>query len=349
MGRMEISKQSSDSDQGLRMRAGAMALGIGILIFAGKWLAYFLTGSTAVYSDAMESVVNVVAGGMLIYSLRVAARPPDHDHPYGHGKVEFFSAGVEGTMISFAAFLIFMEAGRGFLEGREVKAIDQGLWILMIAAVLNGALGMFLVRTGRKTNSLALIADGKHLLTDVYTSLGVVGGLIGIWITGWKLIDPIVAALMGLLILREGSNLIREAVRGLMDEADDDLLEEVVRVLGAERKVWHIDFHSLRVWRSGHFYHVDMHVEIPRYYDIERQHEINEELEVMILDGMKVPGEAIFHFDPCRPRLCTMCAIEDCAIREAQFEAPSPVTLMTATREDEALDTGIPLSEATRS
>lgn len=328
-----------------RLRAARFALGLGVLIFVGKWIAYFITGSTAVYSDAMESVVNVAAGVMLLYSLRVAERPADHDHPYGHGKVEFFSAGMEGAMICFAAVLIALEAVRSLLEHRTLENLDFGFLILIVASVCNGLLGMYLIRTGQRTQSIALIADGKHLLVDVYTSFAVVGGLLAIWLTQWLWLDPLIAFTMSGLILVEGWKLMRHAIGGLMDEADPDLLHRLVGVLEAKREPWHIDVHGLRAWRSGRLHHLDLHLCLPRYFDIEREHQINDALEAVIFKELGVEGEAIFHFDPCRPRQCATCMIFDCKIRSAPFEQRPPITLESATREDETLDAGIPVSQ----
>lgn len=338
------SAADSNAEAQLRLRAGKLALGLGVLIFFGKWVAYFVTGSTAVYSDAMESVVNVTAGLMLLYSLHIADRPADRDHPYGHGKIEFFSSGIEGAMICFAAVLIFVEAVRSLVEHRTIERVDYGLLILIVASVCNGLLGLYLIRTGQHTKSVALVADGKHLLTDVYTSFGVVGGLFAIWITDWVWLDPLIALGMSGLILSEGGKLVREAIRGLMDEADRDLLEKFVAVLETKREPWHIDVHGLRVWRSGRLHHLDLHLCLPRYFDIEREHQINDALEAVIFQELGVEGEGIFHFDPCRPRQCAACKMSDCQLRSAAFVQRPPITLESATRGDETLDAGIPVS-----
>ncbi len=329
----------------LRLRAGKLALALGILIFIGKWIAYFLTESMAVYSDAMESVVNVTAGLMLLYSLRIAERPADHDHPYGHGKIEFFSAGIEGAMICFAAVLICLEAVRSLVEHRRIEHLDAGFLILAVASVCNGLLGLYLLRIGKSTHSIALVADGKHLLADVYTSIAVLGGLLAIWMTGWLWLDPLIAFAMSGLILFEGGKLVRSAIAGLMDEADPNILERFVSAIEAHRAPWHIDVHSLRVRRSGRRHHLDMHLCLPRYFDIEREHQINDALERMLFQALGVEGEAIFHFDPCRPRQCSTCMMSDCKLRSAPFEGRSPITLESATREDETLDGGIPVSQ----
>lgn len=327
-----------------RLRAGRLALVAGLGVFAAKLVAWWLTGSTAVLSDALESVVNVVAGALLLYSLHVSHQPADRNHPYGHGKVEFFSAGVEGTLIGIAALLIGIEAVRQLVLGPELRRLDLGLLVVTAATAVNGALGAYLIRVGRRSHSLALVADGRHLLTDVATSVGVIVGLAAVRITGITILDPLVALLVALQIVRTGWLLAREAVGGLMDEADPDLLGRLVTALETDRAPWCIDAHSLRAWRSGPVQHADLHMVVPRYFDADRLHEIDERIEAAMLAAAGLPGEAIVHFDPCRPRYCRRCAMADCPVRESPFEARRPLTLERATRGDEALETGAPVS-----
>jgi len=327
-----------------RIRAGIVAFAGSVAILAAKLAAWALTGSTAVLSDALESFVNVAAGAILLGSLRLAARPADENHPYGHGKVEFFSAGVEGTLIAVAALLIGVESVHALLAGPAIRQLDVGLVLITAATAANAGLGGFLIRVGRRVHSLALVADGRHLLTDVATSAGVIVGLLLVRITGIALLDPLVALLVAGHILVTGWRLGREAVRGLMDEADPGVLAEMVRVLEERRAPSTIDAHSLRAWRSGAIEHVDLHVVVPRYFDADRLHEIDQELESALLSASGRPGEAIVHFDPCRPRHCGGCAMSACPVRAAAFQARRPLTLERATRGDEALDSGMPVA-----
>jgi cation diffusion facilitator family transporter len=330
-------------DSVARLRAGRLALGTGILVFAVKLAAWRLTGSAAVLSDALESVVNVVAGALLLYSLYVSTRPADADHPYGHGKVEFFSAGVEGALIGVAAVLIAVEAIRQLVVGPAVRQIDVGLALVTVATAANAAVGWHLIRVGRRAHSLALVADGKHLLTDVATSVGVIAGLAAVWLTGWVVLDPLVALAVALHILRTGWELVRQAIGGLMDEAEPGLLRRMVEALEHGREPWCIDAHSLRAWRSGHTQHVDLHMVVPRYFDADRLHGISEQVEEVLLAASGLPGEAIVHFDPCRPRHCAGCTVDPCPVRSVPFVARRPLNLERATRGDEALDTGAPV------
>lgn len=334
---------ASPLEHGVRLRAGRLALVGGIAVLVAKLAAWQLTGSTAVFSDALESFVNVAAGALLLYSLYLSSQPADRNHPYGHGKVEFFSAGVEGTLIAIAAVLIGIAALRQLIRGVELRSLDLGLVLVTAATAANAAIGLHLIRVGRRVHSLALVADGRHLLTDVVTSVGVIIGLALVWITGLSILDPIVALIVAAQILRTGWQLSRQAIGGLMDEADPDSLGEMVRALEVQREPSWIDTHSLRSWRSGAVEHVDLHMVVPRYFDADRLHEIDEQVERALLAATRRPGEVITHFDPCRPRHCTGCSMEPCSVRSAPFARLRLLTLDRATRSDEALDTGTPI------
>lgn len=321
----------------MRIRAGAASLVGGALICAGKFGAYSVTLSTAVLSDALESVVNVVAAALLLYGLIVAARPADRDHPYGHGKVEFFTAGVEGGLIVVAAGLILWEAAVELWFGPHLRRPDAGLLMVGGLAVANALLATYLIRVGRTHQSLALVADGKHLMTDVVTSVGVVVGLGAVWLTGWKPLDPLVAMAVAANILWTGWRLLRDAVGGLMDEADPEHLSRMVDGLEPSREPWWIDVHGLRAWRPANLQHVDLHVVVPRYFDAERLHEIDREIGAALLDRAGLPGDVIIHFDPCRPRHCRICRMQDCPVRSARFDQEEPLTLERVTRAEDPL------------
>jgi cation diffusion facilitator family transporter len=335
---------SAAHDHGSRLRAGRIAFAGSIVILAAKLAAWALTGSAAVLSDALESFVNVAAGAILLASLRFAAEPADRNHPYGHGKVEFFSAGVEATLIAVASLLIVNEAIRAIRVGPALRQLDVGLLLVSAATAGNLWIGLYLIRVGRRAHSLALVADGRHLLTDVATSVGVLFGLFLVRVTGIALLDPLVALAVAGQILFTAFRLAREAVRGLMDEAEPDLLGEMVDAIERSRQPWFIDAHSLRAWRSGPIEHVDLHLVVPRYYDADRLHDIADEVESALLAASGRPGEAIVHFDPCRPRHCPGCAMEGCPVRSAPFGIRRPLTLERATRGDETLDSGAPVA-----
>ena len=336
---------ASQEEETARRRAAYLALYGGITVLAGKTLAYFLTDSTAVLSDALESTVNVVTALFLVYSIRLSSTPADRNHPYGHGKIEFFAAGVEGTLIAVAALLIMVAAAYSLWYGPKVHQIDLGIQLLIGFSLINGAIGWHLLRVGKRVHSLALHADGMHLMTDLLTTAGVVAGLIAVRVTGIQYLDPLAAILVAINILRTGWNLSRTAIKGLMDEADDDLLETITARLEAARKAWCIYVHSLRTWSSGNLHHVDFHLTVPRYYDAERMHEVDEDYKTEAFASDARPWDAIIHYDPCRPRHCSGCTVTPCPTRSSPFKERLPLSIEETTRTDESLDEGMPLNE----
>jgi len=319
-----------------RLRAGRVSLAVGVVVLASKVGAYLLTGSAAIFSDAAESVVNVAAAAMLIWSLAVAARPADRDHPYGHGKVEFFTAGIEGGLILVAAVMIVIHAGRELLVGVAPQQLDLGMILLVGAGVLNGGLGVYLNRVGHRTGSLALLADSRHVLADVWTSVGVLAGLAAVHVTGWTFLDPLIALAVAVWILREGAGLARIAVEGLMDAADEPLLDSLAAALDHDRPAEWIDVHGMRAWRSGAELHVDLHMVVPRYWDADGLHRVHDVVASRLIAVEHGVGDAVVHFDPCRPRHCSGCGVADCRVRELPCTERRAITRESATdtRED---------------
>lgn len=253
-------EMQSAADARAQRFAIRFSLAVGVLMLVGKTLAYGITGSAAILSDAAESVVHVVAVGFAAYSLRVSLRPADQDHPYGHEKIAFFSAGFEGAMIVMAALYIVFESVRKWLAGLHLERLEEGALIVAVAALLNGALGAYLVYQGKKRRSLILEADGRHVLTDCYTSLGVLLGLGLTRLTGWLPFDPLLAILIALNILRSGGKLIRQAFGGLMDERDARIDAEVRAVLEAVVPVVVVEYHGLRHRRMGDSVYIEVHL-----------------------------------------------------------------------------------------
>jgi cation diffusion facilitator family transporter len=317
-----------------RLSAGRLSLIVGTAVFISKVAAWIVTGSVAVFSDAMESIVNIVAALLLVWSLRLAAQPADHDHPYGHGKAEFLSAGVEGALIIVAALLIAVQALRDLIVGTVPHHLDTGMALLAGAALVNGGLGLHLIRVGRRTHSLALEADGRHILTDVWTSGGVLLGLLAVQLTGKSWLDPAVALAVAANIVREGLRLVQHAVGGLMDEADLALLDRLSAGLERARPPEWIDVHGLRAWRSGAELHADLHLVVPRYLDAERLHRLEEDVEARLRETAGVPTEAVVHFDPCRAHECVHCEMASCPVRSQGFASRRPLTRRHATRVD---------------
>ncbi|MBI5808256.1 MAG: cation transporter [Ignavibacteriales bacterium] len=293
----------------MKKQAAWLSLIIGFLMFIFKTLAYLITDSTAIFSDAAESVVNVAATGMALYSIYLSAKPADEDHLYGHGNVEYFSAGVEGFLIILAAFTIIYSSIKDLIFGVETSSLDVGTIIIAIASVVNLLLGLFLVRKGKKTNSLILVADGKHVLTDSFTSFGVVFGLILVLITGIKVIDPIIAIFVAANILFTGYKLVRESIGGLMHETDKEMLSMIVEKLKSIRKDYWIDIHHLRFWKSGERVFIDFHLILPYYLSVKESHLEEEFIEKNLLEIIPNSGVRI-HMDYCKPEVCKYCGYE---------------------------------------
>lgn len=330
--------QDSVGIQGHRLRAGRLSLLVGIAIFAGKFTAYAMTGSSAVFADALESTINIVSAGMLLFALALAAKPPDRDHPYGHGRVEFLSAAIEGAAITVAALLIVSESIRELIQGPELASLDVGLAVLAGCSAANLWLGRHLVRVGHRTESVALIADGRHILSDVWTSAGVIAGLLIVRISGIVWIDPIVAIAVAVHVAREGAKLLRHSIGGLMDEADVDALDAVAEILERNRQPAWIDAHSLRSWRSGARRHFDLHLTVPRYFDVVAIHGIHDQLEELLLDDHAHGGDAVIHFDPCEPTHCASCRMPDCRVRSEAFRSLEPFTTEQLMKTDDQLE-----------
>ena len=312
-----------------RLRAGLVSLVAGTLLLGVKFWAYSLTGSTAVYSDAMESIVNVVAAVFALGAIVFAARPADSNHPYGHGKMEFFTAVFEGGSVAFAAVMILREGVLALVEGPSVRRLDLGLAMILGAGLGNALLGWYLVRAGRRTHSPALVADGKHVLSDFWTSAGVVAGLALVRATDVLWLDPVIAIAVALLLCWAGIRLVRQAAGGLLDEEDPELLEELASLFARMPVEGAIEVHETRAIRSGSYAHVDAHVVVPEFWTVDRAHDASEEMERWMLAGWKRDGEIFFHLDPCRRAYCGRCTLKDCPVRGEPFRERPPVTRET--------------------
>jgi len=304
----------------IRLIAISVSFLVGALLMAAKFYAYRLTHSSAILSDALESIINVAASAFALGSILLAARPPDKSHPYGHGKIEYFSAGFEGALIIFAALGIFKTGLAHILRPQTLPLLEIGLIILLGTGLINLILGMGLIRIGKRTHSLVLMADGKHVLTDVYTSAGVLVGLFLVRQTGWYWLDGTVACMVGLNILVLGAKLVRQSFSALMHAADPELLKEISALLVERRKDLWIDIHQLRAWRSGNFVFIDFHLVLPRDFTLEQAHQEGKELERAISDHFGGAASVLIHMDPCIDPDCPVCRRQLCETRQKDHE-----------------------------
>jgi cation diffusion facilitator family transporter len=293
---------------------------LGFVLLGIKFWAFFLTNSVAILTDALESIVNVTAGTITLLSLMVAAKPRDSSHPYGHGKAEFISAGIEGTLITLAGLLIFYEAGKKLFNPGEVSSLDTGLILISISGIVNLLAGLFAIKTGKKTNSLGITATGKHLISDAVSTAGLVTGLIILYFTGWQWIDSVVAFLFGGMIIYTGYKIVRTSIAGIMDESDEELLNNLVKYLDRNRMENWIDLHNLRVIKYGNQLHIDCHLTLPWYMNLNEAHIEIDSLSRLIKEEFGDLIELFVHTDGCLPFSCKICNKQDCTVRKHPFK-----------------------------
>ncbi len=304
----------------INLRLQKIVVTVAVLLFIIKIAAWWLTGSVAILTDALESTVNVVAGFISLYSLFVAAKPKDAEHPYGHGKAEFVSAAVEGTLISIAGLVIIYEAIDNLIHPHELKKLDYGIILVAITAIINFATGWYCVQTGKRNNSLALIASGKHLQSDTWSTLGIIAGLALIYFTRLVWLDSAVAIIFGFLIIFTGYKIIRSSLAGIMDEADKELLEKMVKICNENRRTNWVDLHNLRIIKFGSVLHVDCHLTVPWYLNINEAHAEIDALSALVKKEFGETMEFFVHSDGCLDFSCRICSKENCKERKHPFE-----------------------------
>ena len=291
-----------------------------VLLLVIKFSAYYFTHSVSILTDALESIVNVAAGFIGLISLYIAAKPRDKDHPYGHGKAEFISAAIEGTLISSAGVIIIYKSIKSFIVPVTLQQLDFGILLVGIAAIVNFILGFISVRQGKKNESLALIASGRHLQTDSYTTVGIVAGLGLIYLTGYQWIDPVVAIIFGLFIIFTGYRILRKSVAGIMDEADKKILNRIVKLLNESRRENWVDLHNLRVIKYGSVLHLDCHLTLPWYLKVHEAHIEMEALSDLVKRQFGDAVELFVHTDGCLDFSCKICTKKVCDVRKHPLE-----------------------------
>ncbi|MEP3045537.1 MAG: cation diffusion facilitator family transporter [Roseibium sp.] len=282
---------------GLRLKTALASIAVGLVVLVLKFEAYRLTGSIALYSDALESTVNIASSIATAAAVWFAAKPADSNHPYGHDKAEYFAAVLVGVMIVLAAISIFRAAWIGFTQGESPEFSYAGIGMNVAAAAINGVWARYLMRFGRTARSPALVADGKHLMTDVISSLGVLVGVVLVLLTGWKVLDPILAVIVGFTVLWSGWELVKESVGGLMDEAASSDVLDKIRLQISEQGEGALEAHDLRTRIAGQTTFIDFHLVVPGSMSVEAAHDICDRIEEAIRED--VEGARItIHVEP---------------------------------------------------
>ena len=310
------------------VRIQVVVVAIGVVLLAIKFTAWTLTRSNTILSDALESIVNVTAGTFALYSLWLAAQPRDREHPYGHGKIEFISAAIEGGLVMVAGGLIIWRAVEALVAHQQLHDLGVGIALTSAAGALNLVMGLVLERRGRRAHSITMEASGAHLLSDAWSTVAMVVGLVLIQITGVMWLDQLFAILFAFYIIFTGLRVFRRSVAGIMDEADPELAAKVIAQLeGARRPPW-IDVHNFRTITYGAVVHVDCHVTLPWYYTLAQAHQEITAIERLV-NGHDREVELVIHMDPCVPSSCRICTVADCAERQAPLERRIPWALET--------------------
>ncbi len=292
---------------------------LSILIFLLKVVAYLMTHSLSVLSDALESVVNIVGALIGSYSLFIAAKPKDKDHPYGHGKAEFISAAFQGSLIIGVGCLIIYKAIDSFTHPVTLHNLGSAIWLLAFIAIINIIIAIKLIRIGKKNNSLAIVSTGKLFQIDFFTTAAVAIGITLLILTGNDKIDSIIALALGVYVIYDGYKILRKSLAGIMDEADMVLLEEVIAEINLTRNEKWIDLHNLRVIKYGALMHIDCHLTVPWYFNVNEAHKAVDEFTQLIKNKFGASVEFYIHTDGCMPFSCPICTLQQCEKRTAPF------------------------------
>jgi cation diffusion facilitator family transporter len=292
-----VTKGSATSGATAR-RYAWLSIAAAVVTIGLKLGAYFLTGSVGLFSDAAESVVNLVAAVAALSALTFAARPPDEEHAFGHNKAEYFSSGLESALIIIAAIWIGITAWDRLLDPQPLQNVGLGLSVTLAAAALNGGVAVVLLRAGRRLRSITLRADAQHLLTDVWTSLGVILGVVMVQLTGWLVLDPIIGLIVAANIVWTGFRILNDTAHGLLDTAlPSEELEKMYRVLSRHEDDA-VTFHAVRTRAAGQRRFVSMHVLVPGYWTVKRGHDLSERIEKELANALQGNTTFFIHIEP---------------------------------------------------
>lgn len=319
-----------------------IVLAVTTIMMTIKFIAWFITDSVSIFTDAIDSIVNVIAAIICLYALHISSKPRDMDHPFGHGKVEIISSTVEGTMIFIAGVTVIFEAvNRIFNPDKQIISLDIGVVLIAVTAIMSYIVGYYAISRGRTNGSSALIASGKHLCSDTYSSIGIIIGLTAIVISNkigydayW--LDSVIACIFGTIIIITGVKIIKKSLDSTMDKADMEIVDEILKTLKIRRHNHWIDIHNLRVIRFGTTLHIQMHVVFPKNITIiDQNHEINE-LRKFIEDVRGNSVDLIIMGDPCTDVMCPRCD-RGCNDRKYKFDRFKEWTIETISSEDTSL------------
>lgn len=288
---------------------------VSVLIFAAKIAAYFLTNSVGILTDALESIVNVVTGFVTVLSISISLKPHDKGHPFGHGKVESLSASLEGFLILLAGLIIIFEAIRRLFYPSEVEELGYGIVIIAVGGLLNYLLGWYSIQTGKKHKSIALVAGGKHLQSDTYSTIGLIIGLFLLWYTEIAWLDSAIAIVFGLIIIYTGFNILKETVANLMDAADFGIVKEISAILWKNKTDNWVEIHNMRMVKYGDIHHIDCDLVLPWYITVKQAHDESDKLKEVIQKAYPDPVDFTVHMDACFENLCHQCHKKDCTHR----------------------------------
>lgn len=306
-----------------------------ILILGGKFLAFYLTNSVGILTDAMESIVNVAAGLISLYSLRWAAKPKDKDHPFGHGKMELISASIEGLLIAIAGGWIIYEGISRLFSPAEIQKLDVGIVVVAIAGAMNYVMGWYSIRMGKKYQSIALVAGGRHLQSDTYSTIGLVIGLLLLYYTKITWIDSALALLFGSIIIFTGFSILKKTIANLLDKADDELLHSMVKTIEEHRQPDWIDIHNTKIIKYGSYLYIDCDLTLPWYYNVIESHRACESLRSTLITRFSDRIQVSIHSDPCGMKHCRHCMMQDCPTRREAFAGLEEINLSNLVESDE--------------
>ena len=294
--------------------------GLTVIVFALKVGVFLMTHSLSVLSDTLESVVNIIATIVGTYSMYIAGKPKDKDHPYGHGKAEFVSSAFQGTLIIVVGCLIIYESIDSFIHPGTLHNLGNGFWLLVIIALINIITALYAMRMGKKNNSISLVTSGKLFLIDFFTTITVATGILILMMTNIQKVDSIIAILLGAWVVFDGYRILRASLAGIMDEADLALLENVIDEMNANRNDKWIDLHNLRVIKYGSLLHIDCHLTMPWYLNVHEAHVVMDQFTDLIKRKFGDSVEFFIHIDGCMPFSCAICGIGQCEKRQFPFQ-----------------------------